>query len=678
MEKVLGLQLISKKPFGLAANVDLVNCDIDDIINSITEILEERQTYKYDYQTLYNKIYNICLSDSPKTLYNKIELKINGFFEKFSCSATNLNDFIDEFNILNEKFIKIDSLFIYLNKKIKSDYASIYNMSMLKYKDFVLLNESTFAFLECEILKTISIERDLYQKEVFENGIDPLNKVLNLMKKNSLLTHNFLSDKIFKQFENCFLQQLNSFGEVNNIYTHCKHISLIYKKDMKLIENINICDDEMKLRISSIFVKIFVTSVSLQLISDEMFITNNEPSMKLIINGKYFIDYIYTETTADLINSKYMSFLYHSLAAQIFQIDKSGIKNRKDYLNLLYQLSHAILHLYQTNIDFIQNGVFSVENSVNNIFKSVLDDFLKLAMNKDDKFQLGTEENKWYIVLTRLIDNLISVNEKIDMVMMTNIIKILDTLDETRFEEFLFLYENLLSKRLLNEDEKIILVEYKIIKIMESNLDHQIGRNKEQIARMAHMVNDLIAAKKFNKKFVDENRALEFDTNVKVLNEFFWGNLVDNENSKFTNLIIPDPLLTTFNKYQDFYSKNYEARQVKWLYQHWQIDFELKLNGKFYLFKVPFITSIIFYHIIENDFVTIKTLKKLTGLPTKQIVQNLATLSIKYGIILHYVKDMNLSEEKSSIKEGDFFGLNNEFSSDKDVIKMNVISITKK
>ncbi|OBA26609.1 hypothetical protein HANVADRAFT_2560 [Hanseniaspora valbyensis NRRL Y-1626] len=655
-------------------------CSINFILNGISGILQNESTSSLSYQDLYNKIYYICLCDSPEVLYQKIDLTLTEFFEARLNENINLTDFIKEYDILNKKLQKIDSLFVYLNRKIDSNLKSVYDLAISKFKQYILLNDEIFTFLETEILKEIVAKRKVYQNEDTNKDISVLNNILTLLKDKEMINYDNLEEKIINQFKDCFINQLNSEEFDYNIYNYCNSISEMYEKDNLFIKSIDIIDKEMELKIYNEFISVFITAVAPRLISDEMFINDNISATSLKINDQYILDYIYSNDTQDLINNRYKSFLYDTLQSQNFQINKNNINSKKEYLNLVNQLTILLVTLYQNNLKFIETGIISTENRVNATLKLVLNDFFKLILNNDDKIQLGIEENQWFMVLIRYIDVFIHSNDCINpnLEIITSIINILDGLEEERFEKFIRMYESLLSKRLMNENSNTIQLEYSIVKIMEATLNHQNGRNKEDITRMGHMVNDFITTKKLNKKFMEEADISSVETDVKVLNQFFWSGLVDNENSKFTNLIIPVPLQKYLIKFEQFYQKNYDARHVKWLYQHWMIDFEHFLNGKTYLFTVPFITSIIFYHMINADFVTIKSLKKMTGLPTKQIVQNLATLSIKYGLILHYDKDMKLSEEKSAIKDGDFFAINSNYTNERDAIKINVISITKK
>lgn len=193
---------------------------------------------------------------------------------------------------------------------------------------------------------------------------------------------------------------------------------------------------------------------------------------------------------------------------------------------------------------------------------------------------------------------------------------------------------------------------------------------------MGLKIKDYLNSKKTNDKYSDS--VIETNTDVKILNEFFWTALVDNENHKLSNIMIPDPLKDCIINFETFYNKSYNTRNIKWLYQYWLIEFDHVIGDKVYTLSMPFVSTIIFYHLINNDYVSVKMLKQLTNLPTKQIVQNLITFSIKYNLITHLDSNKTLSSEKKAINEGDYFTINNEFTNDKDFIKVNVISITKK
>lgn len=682
-ETFLGLRLLNNNNINNIAKNQSRESSLNDVLNSITEILQNDSTAHLNYQDLYNKVYLICIAESPEKLLESIDARITAFFETYVNNSSCLKDFMAQYSILDTKLQKIDSLFIYLSRKIKTSFNSIYELALFKYKKYVLLNKNVFGFLEAEILREVTELRNLFQQVGNQADSSTLNSVLLLLQQNDLLAQDNLNKKIVTQFRQSFIEQLKAHPFDYNIYSYSNNLSEIHSKDIAFIGNIAIIDVKLKKVILNEFIDVFLTGIAPRLVSDEIFISNDEISLKLMINDQYIIDHIYLNETQELINKRYTAFLFHTLNSEVFQVNTSNINSKKDYLDLVGQLTDIIVCLYQRNIAFIDKNIISVDSRVNASLKLELNSFIKMIVNNDDKIHLGVENNQWFVVLIRYMDTFIHLHgnndsDEVNLDVVTSIVCILDGLEEQRFEEFIKAYESLLSKRLMNENSNTIKLEYKIIKIMEANLNHQNGRNKEDITRMSHMVNDFIITKKLNKKFMEEAKLHDMQTDVKVLNQFFWSNLVDNENSKFSNLLIPKPLNDYLTKFEAFYQKNYEARQVKWLYQHWQIDVEHFLNGKTYLFTLPFITSIIFYHIINNEFVTIKSLKKMTGLPTKQIVQNLATLSIKYGVISHYDRDMKLSEEKSAIKDGDFFAINGDYVNDKDTIKVNVMTITKK
>lgn len=651
---------------------------IKDIVRNI--LLDDTNAFKFDYQNAYNKIYNICLSGLSNDVCESLTPVIEDYFQSFEPSLNSLEDFDRVCQNIKYKFHRLNGLLLTLNEFEASSrfYLKDYGLSFLK--EFIDIPSVKHRVYEVFFEELKEQRESFINKDTSSCDVGNIKKFLENMQ-DLLQTPSMIYQQLVLNFKTMYEDESKGIVKHNGFVNYYSTVLLLYKHEYSFLnEALGLKEEYMK-SILELFADLFIVKHSSMLLSEAIFVSMTSELFDFKINNKYLIDYIYNEDNSLIINNLYKMYLNQTLMSQIFQIETQNIKNRKEYTDILSKLTSILLKLYEENLVFAEEKLKSTNNVVNRSLKLVLVDFCNTLINNDNFNNLNVEQNQWFMILIKYIDlylisNRETSNKNIENKNMTLTVKILDGLSEERYETFILEYDSLLNKRLMSNQGTNIELEQNIIKIMDTNMNIHHGRNKEDITRMGLKIKDYLSSKRTNDKYAE--LATGANSDVKVLNEFFWTALVDNDNHKLSNIVIPSPLLDYIKKFETFYQKSYNTRNIKWLYQYWQIDFDHVFNHKVYTLSMPFVSTIIFYHLTENEYVTVKMLKQLTNLPTKQIVQNLITFSIKYNLIIHLDNNKNLSLEKKAINEGDYFTINNDFVSPNAFVKVNVISITRK
>ncbi|OEJ81299.1 hypothetical protein AWRI3578_g3968 [Hanseniaspora opuntiae] len=643
-------------------------------------LADDNNAYKYDYQNAYNKVYNMCLSGLSKNVCVSVSRVLEEYFQAFKPSLNSLEDFYIIFASVKDKFERLNGLFLALDESNSDSVFKIKDHGMSFLRLFVGTTSTrdtiyTIFFNELKQMHSKNKHNECLSTEIghFKFFIENMEVLVE--------TPNLIYDQLIMNFETLFAEESLSIERNCGLVEYYTLILRLYQHEYTFLKGTLNLKDNVMGSILEKFTDIFIVKNSSMMLSETMFVSMTDELLNAKINNKYLIDYIYIDQNIPLVDNMYKMYLNQSLRSQLFQVDTKNIANKRQYIEVVSKLTNVLLQLYRESLDFVETKLRSTDNYVNRCLKVVLRDVYSDLVNTDKITFLNVEQNQWFMIIVKYMDIFININREtliknIVIDEMTTCVQLLDGLLVNRYETFVEVYDTLLNKRLMSSQGTNIELEQTIIQIMDTHMNPQYGRNKEDITRMGLKIKDYLNSKKTNDKYSDS--VIETNTDVKILNEFFWTALVDNENHKLSNIVIPDPLKDCITNFETFYNKSYNTRNIKWLYQYWLIEFDHVIGDKVYTLSMPFVSTIIFYHLINNDYVSVKMLKQLTNLPTKQIVQNLITFSIKYNLITHLDSNKTLSSEKKAINEGDYFTINNEFTNDKDFIKVNVISITKK
>lgn len=643
-------------------------------------LADDNNTFRYNYQSAYNKVYNMCLIGLSENVCANVSNILEEYFQASKPSLNSLKDFYMICTSITEKFDRLNGLFLALDES-KSD-------SVVKIKDhgvsFLKLFVSN-AFTKDTLYSIFFNElRQMRLKNKHDECLSTeIEHFIFFLENMGLLleTPNLIYNQLIKNFETLFAEESSNIERNCGLVEYYSNVFKLYQHECIFLEGTLKLKDNVMESILEKFADIFIVKNSSLMVSEAIFVSMTDELLNAKINNKYLIDYIYVDQNISLIDNMFKMFLNQSLLSQLFQIDTKDIANKRQYIEVVSKLTTVLLQLYREALYFVENKLKSTDNYANRCLKVVLRDVCSDLVNTDNITSLNVEQNQWFMIIVKYMDIFVNSNREaliknISIEKLITCVQLLDGLSENRYETFVEVYDTLLNKRLMSSQGTNVELEQTIIQIMDTHMNTQYGRNKEDITRMGLKIKDFLNSKKTNDKYSDS--AIDTYADVKILNEFFWTALVDNENHKLSNIVVPDPLKDCITKFETFYSKLYNTRNIKWLYQYWLIEFDHFIGKKAYTLSMPFVSTIIFYHLINNDCVSVKMLKQMTNIPTKQIVQNLITFSIKYNLITHLDSNKTLSSEKKAINEGDYFTINKEFTNDKDFIKVNVISITKK
>lgn len=651
---------------------------IQQIVKSI--LLDDNNTYRYDYQNAYNKVYNMCLIGLSETVCANISCALEEYFQAFNPSLSSLEDFYMICTLLKSKFERLNGLFLALDESKSNSVIKVKDQGLSFLRLFVNTTSTKNALSRIFFDELKQIHSKTQQEECLSTEIVYLKFFLENMEY-LLETPNLIYDQLIANFKLLFEEECLNAERSCGLVLYYTHILNLYQHEYQFLKNTLCLKDNYIESILEKFTDIFIVDKSDMMLSEALFVSMTDELLNTKINNKYLIDYIYVDKNIALIDNMYKMYLNQYLRSQLFQVDTKNIANKRQYIVVISQLTDVLLHLYRESLDFLENKLKSTDNYANRCLKVALSDICSDLLNTDNINHLNVEQNQWFMIIIKYMDIFINANrdtliKNINIEKMISCVQLLDGLSVDRYESFVHVYDTMLNKRLMSSQETNIDVEMSIIQIMDTHMNSQYGKNKEDITRMGLKIKDYLSSKKTNDKYSDA--VMDTTTDVKILNEFFWTALVDNENHKLSNIVIPEPLKKCITNFETFYNKSYSTRNIKWLYQYWMIDFDHFINDKVYTLSMPFVSTIIFYHLMHNVYVSVKMLKQLTNLPTKQIVQNLITFSIKYNLITHLDSNKTLSSEKKAINEGDYFTINKDFINDKDFIKVNVISITRK
>ncbi|KAH3901695.1 uncharacterized protein SCODWIG_00402 [Saccharomycodes ludwigii] len=642
---------------------------------------DEKSSKQLSYQTLYNNVYQICVLQQSKILYDNLHEEITRFLDEYK-KYTTLTELLTLWTGFKNKSKVLASIFIYLDKVYSTGtpIPSTYDMCLLTFRDSIIL--PNIDYIKNDMIKDFYLIRE-YGVNMLD-GLDPellypdiesvydvLHKVVNVLE---LLDLNNNTTVFEYHFEHVLL------GETKKFYTSLR--------DQKFKTNHLTPEKYLKFTTSVILIekdnlrKIFTNEDVITKFTNFVQTVFIDDNLDYLITEvlKYFIEHDDYENTNEFIsllsldeekNSKKFIAAFTNIVGGYF----SQIKEDK-------QLTRR-----KSQIKWIEDFIVGQQKFI------VLEERIKFpdykvqmlrAINESISNYLNLEEYKPVEYLCQYIDSYLKndVNEKSEntktitgnnggilrelqdilnkCVRLFQLIKDIDSFEKV--------YKEQLAKRLLQHRSNIEAEKWVVARIRKD-----FGGS--YTVKMESMIHDILLSQTYTNKVytpADVGRyhlPEGFELNTCVLTKTSWP-YDEKDRIDYPDVCFPPGMKELQVEFEKSYMKCHKGRTLKWAQNLGYMDLGYQFTKSYHVITMPVYAAIILLLFEEFDTLTVRQIETLTRLPKKTITKHLATMALA-------PKTQILIKEPLSrmIKDHDVFSINDNFTAPSENVKlMNVMT----
>ncbi|KAL6940760.1 hypothetical protein ACO0QE_004676 [Hanseniaspora vineae] len=620
------------------------------------------------FQELYSKVYQICISQMSKTVYQELGNTVTTYLEKCSENSEfqNLESFYKFWSDFVEKVKVVTSFFLYLDRVYSTGISipQCYDMCLLKFRDHAVLKH--IESLKKDIGECVKSVRD----GSFENtSLDNGNKLELSTNSKKLVMSVFEMLQLLDLFGNTtvfhyhvepyLLQESRAYYERladRNIQSmsSSEYIEAIYQifDIEKRVNNEITTDMDYHIKMEKVIYELFITQKREQFVSS---------CFKNFINTKNYEDIV---KIMDLFNKEdenmdYLMSVFAKDCSQSFlEIQEDSALPRKkqqtkwiqDFLDISKDYNVLIEHLSSMKtqmLTHVNEGISQAINQQSNKSAEYLSQYFDFFLRSETKWD---ENMSSFNVFDKTI---------VRCIRLLQLIK-----EQDVFEVF---YKQQLSKRLLQRRSNLEAEKHVLIKMKDA-----LGSNFT--AKLESMVHDIVSSLTDNKKFNNSpNYAHPFELEASILTNTCWpfqNTQIFAEEEK--TLAVPQELMKYGLDYENCYIKTHEGRKITWAYPYGFLDIGYQFNKTYHVINMPFYAGLIFLLFEEHQQLTTREIKDLTSIPSNEVVRQLASMALAPK-----TRILRKTPMTKSVKDSDVFSVNEDFTAETESVKLVLAIISK-